>query len=408
MAAPVVAAVASADNDSIAYTVAVPAGTANGDLLIGVVASDWGTDAGNAFPAGWTKLTTASYSAGTNAFHIALYARVASSEPATYTVALDAAASVAAILRITGWDSAAGIATAVKQVAPSTTGTGRTAPSIVPAGTDDLLLTFHGAEISGSGANTWTPPTGMTEDVDRQSTIWTSLEVTHLASPSNPSGTKAATPSINVNTGAACTLSIKAPGGGSNNQAITPSAETDTALTPARQRIAPAGTAAEAETALTPARQRQIVVSPSTETELALTPARSRLVAITPALETDTALPPAQPGGTLITPALETDTALTPTRQRLAAVAIAAETEQALSPARSRLVPVLAAVETDTAQTPVQTRTTLVLPALELDEAQTPHNPNEVLRDLDLRAVVEPARFTVTIEPARFRTEIDA
>lgn len=213
MVAPVVAAVASADNNSISYAVSVPTGTANGDLLIGVVASDWGTDAGNAFPAGWTKLTTSSYSAGTNAFHVALYARVASSEPATYTVALDGAGSVAAILRITGWDSASGIAGAVKQVAPSTTGTGTTAPSITPFGSDDLLLTFHGAENSADGPRTWTPPTGMTEDVDRQSTTWTSLEVNHLANPSTPSGAKVATPSASVDTGAGCTISIKAIGG---------------------------------------------------------------------------------------------------------------------------------------------------------------------------------------------------
>jgi hypothetical protein len=211
---PVVASVASADNNSVSFPVSVPTGTANGDLLIGAVASDWGTDAGNAFPAGWTKLTTSSYTAGSNAFHIAVYARVAASEPSSYTVALDSAGDVAAILRITGWDSASGIAGAVAQVAPSTTGTGRTAPSIVPFGANDLLITFHGAEKSGSAANTWTPPAGMTEDVDRQSTIWTSLEINHLANPSNPSGTKAATPSVAVDTGAACAISIAAPGNG--------------------------------------------------------------------------------------------------------------------------------------------------------------------------------------------------
>lgn len=221
MAAPVVAAVTSADNDSIDYVIAVPAGTTNGDLLIGVVASDWGTDVDNAFPTpAWTKLTISSYSAGTNAYHIAMYGKVAASEPASYTVLQDASASVAGILRITGWDSAAGLATAVKQVAPSTTGTGRTAPSIVPAGSDDLLITVHSAEISGSGANTWTPPAGMTEHIDRQSTIWSSLEINSLQNPANPSGTKVATPSINVNTGAACTISIKAPGGSATNLVI--------------------------------------------------------------------------------------------------------------------------------------------------------------------------------------------
>ncbi|HWD83313.1 MAG TPA: hypothetical protein VG497_30645 [Kribbella sp.] len=216
MVAPAVASVASGNSNSASYAVSVPVGTADGDLLIGVVASDFGTSAGNSFPAGWTALTTSTYDGGTDAFHVKLYARVASSEPATYTISHDNSDSVAAILRITGWDSAAGIAGAVKQVAPSTTGTGTTAPSLTPFGADDLLLTFHGAESSSGGSRTWTPPTGMTEDIDRQSTVWASLEVNHLANPATPSGTKVATPSASVDTGAACTISVKATGGSSN------------------------------------------------------------------------------------------------------------------------------------------------------------------------------------------------
>lgn len=216
MTAPDVVGIASATNDSIAFPVNVPAGTTDGDLLIAVVASDWNTDAANSFPTpAWTKLTTSSYSGGTDAWHTALYARVASSEPASYTVGLGtSSANVAAIMRITGWDSAGGIAGAVKEVAPVITGTGTTAPSIVPWGTDDLLLTFHGGEFSGSAARTWLPPAGMTEILDLQSTVWTSLEINTLANPSNPSGSKVATPSTGTDNGVGCTISIKSASGG--------------------------------------------------------------------------------------------------------------------------------------------------------------------------------------------------
>lgn len=220
MTAPVVASVASNNGNSASYTVAVPTGTANGDLLIGVVASDFGTSAGNSFPAGWTALTTSTYDPGTNLMHVKLYARVAASEPVNYTISHDSSDSVAAILRVTGWDSASGIGSAIGQVAPSAT---ITAPTITPFGGQDLLLTFHGGENSAGGARTWTPPAGMTESVDRQSTIWQSLEVNWLASPSSPSGAQTPTPSAAIDTAGSCTLTI-APvgGGGGTNWTQTP------------------------------------------------------------------------------------------------------------------------------------------------------------------------------------------
>lgn len=217
MVAPVLAAVASNNNNSTSYTVAVPTGTANNDLLIGAVASDFGTAAGNAFPTpAWTALATASYDGGTNFSHLLLYARIAASEPANYSISHDSSDSVAAILRITGWDLASGISGAVRQVAPSTVGDGTTAPTVTPFGATDLMLTFHCGEGSSGGTLTWTPPSGMTESVDRQSTTWMSMEINWLQNPSSPSGTKVATPSIalGAGVGAACSISIAPTGGG--------------------------------------------------------------------------------------------------------------------------------------------------------------------------------------------------
>lgn len=206
---PIVASVASADGTSD-YPVAVPSGTTDGDLLIGVVASDWGNFNGNSLPtASWTRLATSDFDGGTNAIHVALYFRIASSEPATYTVGVNGGAdSVAAILRVTGAESTPTIA----EVAPTTTNNGLDAPSITPNDVDDLLLTFHCTETSGGGSINWTPPAGMTEEIDRQSTTWTSLLVASLADPSSPSGVKQAS-GVLADNGAGCTISIAAASG---------------------------------------------------------------------------------------------------------------------------------------------------------------------------------------------------
>jgi hypothetical protein len=213
--APSVAGVESGDGTSN-FPVAVPAGTTDGELLIGVVASDWNTLANNTLPlASWTALPTSDYDGGTNQVHVGLFYRVASSEPANYTVTIGGGAdTVGAILRVTDADSTPVIA----EVAPNTFTAGAgatTAPSVVPNGSNDLLLTFHVSDgASGGGTLTWTPPSGMTDHVDRQSTTWTSLQVSSLQSPSNPSGTKTATPSGAHDKGAACTISIKSSGAG--------------------------------------------------------------------------------------------------------------------------------------------------------------------------------------------------
>lgn len=223
MAAPVVAAVSSADGTSN-YTVARPAGTADGDLLIGIVASDWNTLANNNITTGiWTDLTTSDYDGGSNQMHVALKAKIAASEPATYTVSIGGGAdSAAAILRVTGHDGTP----VIVQVAPTVVSAGSgaiNAPSLVPSGADDLLICIGVVDgANGGGTLTWTVTgAGLTEQVDRQSNTWTSLVVGSLASPSSPSGTKTlVTSPTNHNKGAACTISIKSASGGGTTQDV--------------------------------------------------------------------------------------------------------------------------------------------------------------------------------------------
>jgi len=195
---------------AVNYTVNVPAGTANGDLLIAINASDWDTLANEGVPAGFTALTTSRYDGGTNTVHIALGYRIASSEPANYTFAGGGGSdSAGALLRITGHDSTPTIA----QVAPNalTAGAGAvSAPTITPNAGNDLLICIACTDgASGGGALTWTPPSGMTEVVDIQSSTFTSLTVAYLQNPSTPSGAKTFTPSTNHDVGGVCTLSIK-------------------------------------------------------------------------------------------------------------------------------------------------------------------------------------------------------
>jgi len=208
-----VATVASG-NGTGNYTVNVPASTANGDLLIAVNASDWSTLALEDVPAGFTTLTTSRYDGGTNAVHVALGYRIASSEPANYTFAGGGGSdSAGCLLRITGHQSTPTIV----QVAPTAfvAGSGATvAPTITPNGTDDLLLCFAVADgANGGGTLTWTAPSGMTEHIDVQSTTFTTLTVASLQSPSSPSGTKTFTPSAAHDKGACCTISIKSAAG---------------------------------------------------------------------------------------------------------------------------------------------------------------------------------------------------
>lgn len=172
------------------FPVNVPAGTANGDLLIAVNASEWGSLASNAVPAGFTRLTTSEFDGGANGIHISIGWRTASSEPASYTFASAAdTANVGAIFRITGHAAAV-------QVAQAAAAVGLTAPSVVPNGASDLLMTFHVSRTSGSTTMTWTPPTGMTEHVDLTRGDYISLHAASLAAPPNPTGTRTATQSF--------------------------------------------------------------------------------------------------------------------------------------------------------------------------------------------------------------------
>jgi hypothetical protein len=230
-----VAAAAQGASGGGNFTVARPAGTANGDLLIAVNSSDWNTFADSNVPASFTTagggltLSTSDYDAGANGYHLALGARFANNEPASYTFPGGANADPAGgVLRIIGFDTTQTLANLIKEVAPAVIAANAAvgAPSIVPFGPDDLLICFAALDGQGPGALTYNPPSGMAEHIDIQPTTWNALTAASMSSPSNPSGIKTFTtnPASHAN-GVAATISIKSPsaGGGGATGAVAAS-----------------------------------------------------------------------------------------------------------------------------------------------------------------------------------------
>lgn len=194
------------------FSLNVPAGTVDGDLLIAINSSDFGTLAANPIPGGFTALSTATYDGGNNAVHIAVGYRIAASEPASYTFTVAASSdSAGALLRITGADGVPTITQVASAAFAAAAGT-VDSPTLNPSGSNDLLICFAVTDgANGGGAVTWSEPAGMSLVTTVQSTTWTALGVASLGSPSSPSGAKTWTTSTgNHNAGAAGSIAVKA------------------------------------------------------------------------------------------------------------------------------------------------------------------------------------------------------
>lgn len=147
----------TAQGSATSLVINVPAGTVNGDLLL-LFGTNSLPSAYNT-PAGWTPLESPGIGSTGDS---ALFYRVASSEPASYTLAFSSA---------TAWDSAAvmvcysgaagGVRSHSNNVAASSGSTGTpTSPAGIIA--TDMVVHFYGAdEVSQSTTNiTLTPPGG--------------------------------------------------------------------------------------------------------------------------------------------------------------------------------------------------------------------------------------------------------
>jgi hypothetical protein len=183
----------SADSNisaTASITINKPAGVVDGDVMIasiaqGLVSSPL-TITGS--PAGWT-LVRQVQSGVTNVFGIAVYSRVASSEPASYTwtfsKALNSAGGISAYVNVD--------TTTPVDIETGATGTPASITTTQPG---EMIV----ASYMGSGAS-FTPAAGMTERVDRTSgstNIATVEQADVVQAVAGPTGSKPTTPASSV------------------------------------------------------------------------------------------------------------------------------------------------------------------------------------------------------------------
>jgi hypothetical protein len=157
------AASAAANGPATGLTIAKPAGAAESDLLLAVVAHQGGSAKNMTAPAGWTEIPGTNVYQGTNARIHAWYRFAGAAEPDSYAFTLTGG----------GDDMAGGIMAIQSARAPSpvdvaagqanaTSTRSVTAPSVTTT-VPNTLLVFGGA---CSSQVTFAPPTGMGEQWD--------------------------------------------------------------------------------------------------------------------------------------------------------------------------------------------------------------------------------------------------
>ena len=194
-------------------TIATPAGTQPGDVLVAAVCVR-PSSAAITPPAGaWTLVRRVDNASG-NPSSLAVYTRVAAlGEPANHTWTLSTSTgSAGGIAAFTGVDPATPVD--VENGAPTASGLTHATPSVTTTQARTMLVTAH----AFTSSETWTPPAGMSEAVDVASMAVSnaagiSLELAYgLQAAPGTTGTKAAVASANADTGNAQILAL-APGG---------------------------------------------------------------------------------------------------------------------------------------------------------------------------------------------------
>ena len=197
-------------HDATRLSIVVPTGTVAGDVMIAAIATTPSTVPITA-PAGWTLIQAPTQTSATSN-RVSTYYRVATaSEPASYGWTLSTAHTGAAggIVSYSGVDNTTPIDVSASAVTASALT--HSAPSITTTMANDMLVTVH----EYASANSWTPPTGMTERVDIASRAGNAAGVTLemnelLLGTAGLTGTKTATAAANADTGATVSIALKA------------------------------------------------------------------------------------------------------------------------------------------------------------------------------------------------------
>ncbi len=153
---------AKANYASTALTIAKPAGTVAGDLLLATIGHQGGSGSTLTPPAGWTAVPGADASDGTNVRMRAFYRIATASEPASYQFNLSNGMSLAGgIASITGAHPTSPINAAAGRVTSSNS-TAITAPSLTTTVANTRVIYAGGINSPG----VFDPPTGMSEHWD--------------------------------------------------------------------------------------------------------------------------------------------------------------------------------------------------------------------------------------------------
>jgi hypothetical protein len=176
---------ASAVGTSTTLTCSKPSGTAEGDVMLAVQSGDFNDFDLMTSPNPWQPLFE--YDVGLDSLHIKTWTLTAGvSEPASYDFTQGAgSAGTVTIVAMRGVVEA-GVRFEI--TADTSTGTTRTAPTVAGAVPGSILLC--GAMTDPLAPRSWTPPTGMTEQADVQSSTSTTHSVASLLDPGDPTGAK--------------------------------------------------------------------------------------------------------------------------------------------------------------------------------------------------------------------------
>jgi len=191
-------------------TINLPAGTASGDVLVAAIAVK-PSSVTITPPAGWTSINRVGQSAGDSNSQEIFYHVASASEPASYSWTFSAPPVSAAggIVSYRGADTTAPVDVYSGNVTPS--GTSHTATGVTTTAANDMIISSH----SFSSSETWTPPAGMTEEVDIASLTPSraggiSIEINDvLQASAGATGDKTATASGNADTGVAQIVTLR-------------------------------------------------------------------------------------------------------------------------------------------------------------------------------------------------------
>ncbi len=204
------AASSAAEAGGPSITLARPAGTVAGDVMIATIAVRPSTVTITA-PAGWTALARIDQPAANSNSQQRFFRVATAAEPATYTWTNGAGRTGVAggIVAFVGVETTSPIDVSGGNVTPS--GTSHTAASITTTVPNTMVVSAH----SFSSSELWTPSAGMTERVDVSSLAppnagGIALEMADVAqAAAGATGAKTATVGGNADTGVASLLALR-------------------------------------------------------------------------------------------------------------------------------------------------------------------------------------------------------